>query len=176
MNILDYIVLILAAGCVVFGVFKGIIKQVLTIIGIIFVATLTATVAPYVQSWFANTSLDENSRTVVAMIATVVLLAAVYAVAAVLLQKLFKKHDIVKIVDSLLGAVLGFAVVYLTFAVIFALFNNTPDDFMPLLKSWAGSTFRDSWMAQHIYRKNPFGNWVVVDIAQKLLDKLNPPA
>ena len=174
MNVLDYIVLILAAACVVVGVFKGIIKQVFTIVGIIFVATLTATVTPYVQSWLTSTSLDDNQRAVVAMIASVVLLAVVYAVVAMLIQKLLKKLKILKAVDSILGAVLGFAVVYLACAVIFALFNNTPDDFMPLLKSSVGDVFSDSWIAQHVYAKNPFGEWVVVDIAQELLNKLKP--
>lgn len=174
MNVLDYIILIIAVTSVVFGILKGIIKQVLAIVGVIFVATLTATVAPYVQNWFANTSMSENTRTVVAMIATVLLLAGVYAIVAKLVENLLKKFNIVKILDRILGGVLGFVTVYLFFAVVFALFNSTGDGFMPLLKSWIGDTFSESWMAQNIYANNPFGNWIIVDIAQKLIEGMTP--
>lgn len=176
MNILDYIVLLLIGAGLLIGIFKGIIKQALTIVGIFVVATLTATVAPYVQSWIVRTPVPENSQTVVAMIATVLLLSGAYALLAALVQKLLHKITIVKVLDRVLGGVLGFVAVYLAFAVIFALFNSTGEDFIPILKSWIGDYFRDSWMAQHVFANNPFGNWIVVDIAQKLLQKLTPAA
>lgn len=176
MNVLDFIVLILAAAGFLIGIFKGIIKQVLTIIGIFVVSTLTATVTPYVQNWLTNTSMSQNTQTVVAMIASVLLLGVAYALVAVLLVKLLHNITIIKVLDRVIGGVLGFAAVYLSFAVIFALFNSTADWFMPMLKSLLGDTFRDSWVAQHLFAKNPFGNWVVVSIAQKLLEKLAPVA
>ena len=176
MNIVDYIVLISVVGAIAIGVFKGVIQQVLSVLGIFFVATLTATVAPYVQNWFANTEMPEGARTVVAMIATVLLLAGVYAVIAVIVQKALKKYEVVRVVDAVVGGVLGLVSAYMSLAVIFSLFNSTPDGFLPLLKSWAGPTFKESWMAQHIFAKNPFGDWLVVDIAQKILDKFTPTA
>lgn len=176
MNILDYIVLAVIVGAVVVGVFKGVIQQVLSILGIFFVATLTATVAPYVQNWFAGTEIPEAARTVVAMIVASLLLAGVYTVIAVIVQKALKKYEIVRVVDAVVGGVLALASAYLSLAVIFSLFNSTPDEFLPLLKSWAGETFKESWMAQHIFAKNPFGDWLVVEIAQKILDKFTPTA
>lgn len=174
MNVLDYIVMALAVIFVVVGVFKGLFRQILTIVGIIVVATLTATVSPYVQSWLVETPIPENARALVAIIASVILIAVVYGVVALLITKLLKRFKIMKALNYVLGGVLGLAVVYFFFAVVFALFNSTGEEFMPLLKLWVGDAFRDSWIANNIYANNPFGNWVVVDIAQSLLQKLIP--
>ena len=174
MNVLDYIVLALAVGFVVIGIFKGLMRQILTIIGLIVVASLTATVSPYVQGWLANTTMSENTRLIVAMLVSIVILAVAYSIVAWLILKLLKRIKIVKALDGILGAVLGLAIVYLFFGVIFALFNSTSEEFLPLLKSWAGDYFRDSWIAQNIYGKNPFGDWIVVDIAEKLLESITP--
>ena len=176
MNVLDYIVLALLVASTVLGIFKGFFKQILTIIGVIVVAALTATVSPFVQNWFVNVIEDENTRTVIAMIVTVILLIAVYSLAAILLQRLLKRISIMKTVDRILGGVIGFAVVYFVFAVIFALFNSTGENFMPMLKGWAGDTFRNSWCATHIYSKNFFGDWLIKDIAEKFLNSLQPAA
>ena len=66
----------------------------------------------------------------------------------------------------MLGGLLGFAVVYLIFAVIFALFNETGEQFMPRLKALVGDSFVSSWVGQHIYANNFFGRWIIVDIAK----------
>lgn len=176
MNAIDIVFIVALALCVVLGIFKGVIKQALTILGIFTVATLTATVAPYVQGWFANLIADENTRSVIAMIIAALLLAVVYALVALLVTKLLKKLKIIGVLDRILGGVLGFAVTYMLFAVVFALFNDTGEGFMPLLKGAVGGAFKESWVANHIYANNFFGRWVVVGIAQKLLDSLTPAA
>ena len=172
MNVLDYIYLALVAVVFIVGIFKGLIRQILTIVGVILVATLTATVEPYVQSWLINTSMDDGTRNVVAMIATVILLTVAYALLALLITKLLRKIKIIGLLDRILGGVLGLAVVYLVFAVIFALFNGTSDEFMPLLKSVAGEAFKTSWIGEHIYKNNFFGDWIINGIAGKLLEGL----
>ena len=176
MNVLDYIVLALFIASTVFGFFKGFFKQILTVIGVIVVATLTATVSPYVQNWFVSVIDNENTRTVIAMIVTVILLIAIYSLAATLLQRVLKKINIVKVVDKLLGGLIGFAVVYFACAVIFALFLGTSDAFLPLLKSKLGDSFQNSWIGTHIYGNNFFGDWVINGIAEKILQSLQPAA
>lgn len=172
MNIIDIIFLILLAGLVVLGVFKGIIKQGLVILGIFVVATLTATVAPYVQSWFAGVIENEGTRSVIAMIVAALILTVGYAILAIIVRKVLTKITIVGVLDKILGGVLGLVVVYMLFAVVFALFKDTGEDFMPLLKKFAGDAFNGSWVGENIYRNNFFGKWIIVDIAEKLLNSI----
>lgn len=176
MNFIDIIFLIIMAACVVTGAFKGIITQAFTIIGIIVVATLTATVAPYVQNWLANAIPNENLRNVLSMVLAAVIIAAVYGVVAVLLKRVLKKVEVIGVLDHVLGAVMGFVVVYLGFAVIFALFNETAETFMPGLKKLVGDKFAGSWVGQHLYANNFFGRWIIVGIAQKLMQSITPAA
>lgn len=176
MNILDYIIIAIFAFSVILGLFKGFIKQILTVIGVIVVATLTASVAPYVQSWLTNAIPDDNTRTIVAMIASVLLLIIAYSIFALLIQRVFQKISIVKVVDKLLGGLIGAVAIYLIFAVIVALFNSTGDSFMPIVKDWLGESFKTSWITTHIYANNFFGDWVIKDIAEKLLQYLTPAA
>lgn len=176
MNVLDYIILVLVVASTVNGIFKGFIKQVLTIIGVVVVATLTATIAPYVQNWFVNLIEDEGKRTMIAMIVAAVLLIVVYTIVALILQRLLKKVKIIGFLDKILGGLVGFGVIYFVFAVIFALFLDTGENFMPLIKSWVGDTFTNSWIGTHIYGNNFFGDWVIINIAEKILNSLQPAA
>ncbi len=174
MNAIDIIFLIAMAVCVIAGFFKGIIRQVLTLVGIVVVASLTATVAPHVQKWLGGVVENENTRKVIAMIAAALLLAVAYGLVALILTKILRKLKVIGVLDRILGGILGFAEVYLLFAVLFALFNDTADGFLPLLKKAVGQSFRESWVGAHIYANNFFGHWIIVDIAQKILDSLAP--
>lgn len=176
MNILDYVIIAVFIISTVIGIFKGFIKQALTIIGVIVVATLTATITPYVQSWLVKVIENENTRTVLAMVVSVVLLVVAYSLFALLIQRLLTSISVLKVVNRVLGGVLGFAVVYFVFAVIVALFNSTSEEFMPTIKGWLGDDFQSSWIATHIYGKNFFGDWVIKDIAEKLINSLQPAA
>ena len=176
MNVLDYIVLLLVVVSTVNGIFKGFIKQTLTIIGVFVVTMLTATIAPYVQSWFVNVIQDENTRTLVAMLASVVLLIIVYTIIALILQRLLKKVKIIGFLDRILGGLIGFGVIYFIFAVIYALMLDTGESFMPHIKSWIGDSFQNSWIGNHIYGNNFFGDWIIVNVAEKILNSLQPTA
>ena len=174
MNVLDYILIVLFVASTVNGIFKGFIKQTLTIIGVFVVTMLTATIAPYVQSWFVNVIDNENTRTVVAMIASVVLLIVVYTILALILQRLLKKVKIIGVLDKVLGGLIGFGVMYFVCAVIFALILDTGDSFMPTIKGWIGDSFQNSWIGTHIYSNNFFGDWVIIQVAEKILNSLQP--
>ena len=176
MNVLDYIVIILVVASTVNGIFKGFIKQTLTIVGVIVVAMLTGTVSPFVEGWLVNVINDVNTRMLVAMIATVVLLIVVYTILALIVRRLLKKVKIIGFLDKVLGGLIGFGVMYFVFAVIFALFLDTGDNFMPHIKSWIGDSFQNSWIGTHIYGNNFFGDWVIGKIAEVISSGLNPAA
>lgn len=172
MNVLDYIVLVLFVISTVNGLFKGFIKQTLTIVGVFVVTMLTATVTPLVQSWFVNVIEDENTRTLVAMVASVILLIVAYTILALIVRRILRKVKIIKLLDKLLGGLIGFGVMYFVLAVVYALMLNTGDSFMPTIKGWVGDTFETSWIGNHIYANNFFGDWVINGIAEKILDSL----
>ena len=174
MNYIDYIIFAILAISLVVGFFKGLIKQLLMVGGIIVVALLTATVSPFVQNWLAGIIAAEGTRAAVAMFATVILLSVVYGLLAWLVGKLLKKITLIKALDKILGGVMGIAVVYLVFAVIFGLFTMTGEGFLPALKGWIGEPIQNSWFNAHIYNNNFFGKWVIEGIAQKLIDNLAP--
>lgn len=176
MNIIDIIFLVLLAGLVILGVFKGIIKQILVILGIFAVSTLTAVVAPYVQGWFAGVIENEGTRSVVAMIVAAIILTVAYTILAIIVRKLLTKITVVGVLDRILGGVLGFVIVYMIFAVVFALFVETSEDFLPLLKSLIGDKFSNSWVGGNIYKNNFFGTWVIKGIAEKLLQSIGAGA
>ena len=90
MNTIDIIFLIFLAISVLAGFFKGLIRQILTILGIITVATLTATIAPYVQSWFVNVIENDKTRNLISFIVAAFLIALAYGVAALLISRLLK--------------------------------------------------------------------------------------
>lgn len=176
MNIVDIIFLIMLAGLVILGVFKGIIKSALAVLGIFVVSTLTATIAPFVQSWFAGVIDNENTRSVIAMIVAAAILTVGYSLLAIVVRKLLTNITIVSVLDKVLGGVLGLAIVYLSFAVVFALFLDTNAQFMPLLKGLIGDSFKNSWVGGSIYKNNFFGNWIIDGIANKLLEHINGAA
>ena len=176
MNILDYVIIAIFVIGTVIGVFKGFIKQLLTIVGVIVVATLTATIEPFVQSWFTKVIASENARSIVALIVTVILLIVAYGLFALLIQRVLKNITIIKVVDRILGGLIGFAVVYFVLAVVVAVFLNTSETFMPTIKGWLSGHFQNSWIVTKIYGKNFFGDWIINDIARKLIDKLRPAA
>lgn len=176
MNILDYIILALFAGSVVLGIIKGFIKQALAAVGILTIAPLTAAISPIVQGWFASLIDNENTRTVIAMIATAVLLVLVFSVLGAVLQKLLTKIRIVGVLNRVLGGLIGLASVYFSCAVIIALINGTNEGFLPLTKRLVGDVFAESWFANNLYKNNFFGKWIVEGIAQKLLSGFGTPA
>ena len=174
MNFIDYIIFAILAISMIVGFVKGFIKQLLTFGGIIVVALLTATLSPIVQGWLSGVIEAEGTRAAVAMFATFIVLAIVYGVLAALLRKLLNKIHLVKIIDKILGGIMGIAVVYLVFAVIFGLFTMTGEGFLPLLKSLIGEPIETSWFNANIYNNNFFGEWVIRDIAEKLIQNLQP--
>lgn len=176
MNVFDYIILAILAISMIIGFVKGFLKQLLAVAGIVVVAMLTATVSPFVQNWLVGIIPNDGVRTAVAMFATLILLSVVYGVLAWLLGKLLKKINIVKFLDVIFGGIIAIAVVYLAFAVIFAVILNTGEGFLPHLKSWIGDSLKNSWFNEHIYKNNFFGDWIINDIAQKLIQSFQPAA
>lgn len=173
MNLLDYIILAAFIIGLIMGLIKGFVKQILAIVGVILISTLTAVISPYVQNWFVNLIPDENTRKVVALIATVIILFVAYLVISLLVNKLLSKFKTVNAINRLIGGLVAIITVYLSVSVIMALFNDTSDDFFAIIKSTGvGRAFEESWFANHLYSNNFFGKWLVKGIAERLANSI----
>ena len=176
MNVLDYVIFAMLAISLIVGLIKGFIKQILTVVGVIVVPTLTATATPYMQTWLGGFEQLANISAPLAMFATLVIVALVYALVAWLIGKLLKKIKIIKALDKILGGLMGIVVVYLVFAVFFGVFSYTNEEFLPTIRGWLGDSLETSWFGTNIYSNNFFGEWVILGIWQKLIDSLQPSA
>ena len=176
MNILDYIILGVLAVCMIIGFVKGLLKQLLALVGIFVVATLTATLTPIVQSWLIKVISNESICSIVSLIATFVILTALYSLIAWLIGKALKKVKILKALDTILGGVIGIAIVYMVFAVVFALLVDTQPEFLANIKNFTKDYVEGSWIAAHVYSNNFFGDWVINGILQKVTEMLQSVA
>lgn len=174
MNVLDYIILAAFAIGLILGLIKGFVKQILAIAGVILISTLTAVLCPYVQNWLTDLIANEGTRNVVALIVTVVGLLVIYLVIGLLVGKLLSKFKTISLINRIIGGVVALVTVYLSVAVIMALFNNTGDGFFTLLKNTGvGKAFKESWFANNLYKNNFFGKWLIQGIAQKLMNSVS---
>ena len=174
MNVLDYIIFAFLAISLITGFVKGFIKQLLTVVGVIVVPTLTATATPYVQTWLGGIEQLANISAPLAMFATLILVALIYAFVAWLIGKILRKIKIIKALDKILGGLMGIVVTYLVFAVFFGLFTYTKPEFLPTIRGWLGDSLETSWFGANIYGNNFFGQWVIEGIWEKLIDSLQP--
>ena len=176
MNVLDYVILGVIAVCLIIGLVKGLLQQILALVSIFAIVTLTATVTPYVDSWLVKLIPADGTRSLVAMIASVILLAIVCGLIAGLIGKALKKVKVLKTLDRILGGVLGVAIAYMVFAVVFALLMDTGEEFMASIKGMVSDYLDGSWFVANIYKNNFFGDWVINGILEKVMQALQPAA
>ncbi len=167
MNIVDYIVLGCMAVALVVGILKGFLKQIFAVVGVFVVAIGTSYLSPYPEQWLASVIENDSTRSLVALIATFIVLALVYGMVTALISKLVNKVHVLGTVNRILGAVLAVAVVYLVFAVIIGFLLGTSETFLPNIKKLAHDAFAESWVANNIYKNNFFGDWLVQLLGEK---------
>ena len=176
MNVLDYIILATVAAGLIFGIIKGFLKLLFSAIGVLVVTVGSGALSPVVQGWFEKAIENVNTRALVSMIISAVGILLVYVIVAHIIIKLITKNKAINVVNRLFGGLIGVVIVYLIWSVVVALFMSTSQEFMPKIKVTIGAEFYDSWIVAHIYKNNFFGNWVIRDLALKLLPTVPPEA
>jgi len=174
MNILDYIILGVFAISLILGVLKGFLKQIFSIIGFFVVIFGTSFLAPYVQNWFAGSIESENTRLIIAMVASAIILIVVTALLSLLIRKILTRSKAVGIFNRIFGGFAAVFAAYLAISVVIELILHTGENFLPSLKNAVGGAFEESWIVNNLYRSNFFGRWIVNGIAQKIMDGLQP--
>lgn len=172
-NTLDWIIVGVAGFLFVIGIIKGLLKQVFSFLGVVVVFTCGSMLTPYAQGWLEGVIPDASLRSMVAMIASYLVLFIAWALITGLIVKLLSKIKAVSFLDRLLGGVLGVATAYVIFAVVFALVLNTADGFLPNIKNLLNPLIEGespSWFAANVFSadNNKLGEWIIRSITDKL--------
>ncbi|MCM1194762.1 MAG: CvpA family protein [Firmicutes bacterium] len=175
MNVLDWIIIVAAGLGLVLGLLKGFLKPLFSAIGFFVVVVGIGLFSPTVQQWFVNVEMSDNVRSLVAILATGVILFLVYLVLSLILRKLITRKSSINVLNRIIGGVLGVIIVYMAFSVIIA-WVASPFGGIGSLNEKFGAEFEQSWICSHIYKNNFFGDWIINDLLQKLFDTLSPAA
>ena len=167
MNVLDWIFIAALAAGLVLGLIKGFLKPLFSIIGILVVAFGTSWLSPVVQGWMMNVEMNENIRSIIAVVIAAAVLFIICGVVSFILRKIITRDTTVNIINRLIGGVLGVVIVYLLFAVIVAFVGGPMGDVAGLREKF-GDDVNNSWIATHIYANNFFGKIVVDKMAEKM--------
>lgn len=173
-NTLDCIILIAFVVSLVIGVLKGLLKQIFAIVGFFVVIFGSASLAPYVQGWFGGVMENDNSRMLLSMILSAVILSVATALLSLVIRKILTRNKAIGALDRILGGVVSLVVAYLAVSVVIELILHTNENFLPLTKGAVGGAFAESWIVNNLYKSNFFGHFIVDGIAQKLLERLKP--
>ena len=146
MNALDWIFIAALAVGIVLGLIKGFLKPLFSILGLVVVTMGTSFLSPVVQGWMMTAKMSDSIRSLMAVI----------------------KRSI-NIINRLVGALLGVVIVYLVFAIIIAWISGPMGEIAGLNEKF-GEEVSNSWIATHIYVKNPFGKLVVDKMAEKMME------
>lgn len=166
MQIIDYVILGIAAIGLIVGLVRGFVGQLLALLGIVAVAVGTSYLFKYPQQWLSGVIHDEKVLSIVAIVLTVIVLAAIYGIIAKLVSKPFKSVKVIKAIDKLLGGVLGVAVVYALVALFVEALTRTDIEFMAKINEMLSSQTENSVIINSVYSNNFFGKWIM-DVISK---------
>ncbi len=173
-TVLDWIIVGVAVVAFVIGIIKGIFRQLFALGGILLVFKCGSLLTPYAQEWLSSLIPDDSVRSLVALLASYIVLFVVWALISGIILKILEKSKALGGINRIMGGVLGIAIVYVCCAVLFALVLKTSDTFMPWLKNIMKPLIEGenpSWIVTNIFPAdgNKLGEWIV----RSLLDKLN---
>ena len=152
------------------GFWRGLVKQIFVLAGVVIIAIGTSYLSPVVAGWLSGAIESDATCTIVAILITLVVLSVVYAIITSFISRLINKTPGLGKVNRILGAVFAFAVVYLGFGFITAVVMETSPDVLPSIKTFFG----DSWVVNNIYggaenpERNFFGDWLLRTLLEKI--------
>ncbi len=169
MNALDWIFIAALAVGIVLGLIKGFLKPLFSILGLVVVTMGTSFLSPVVQGWMMTAKMSDSVRSLVAVIISALILLIACGLVFFILRKIITRKRSINIVNRLVGALLGVVIVYLVFAIIIAWISGPMGEIAGLNEKF-GEEVSNSWIATHIYVKNPFGKLVVDKMAEKMME------
>lgn len=183
-NAFDWVILGITAFLFVMGVIKGFLKQLFAFLGIVVVFSFGSVLAPYAQGWLESIITDASLRSLVAMIASYLVLFIVWSLVTGLIVKILEKNGVISFLNRVLGGLLGVACMYVICAVVFALILNTAEGFLPSVKNLVKPLIEGdspSWLVTNIFsaENNKLGEFIVsafIDKINEILPSTDPSA
>ncbi|MDE7454492.1 MAG: CvpA family protein [Clostridia bacterium] len=166
MQIIDYVIIAIAVIALIIGLIRGLISQVMVLLGIVAVAVGTSYLFRFPMQWLSGVITNEKVCGIVAIIVTVIVLSLIYGVIAHFVKKPFKSIKVLKAVDKILGAVLGLAVAYSLVAIFVAALTRTDIEIFAKLSTALQNQTENSAIINSVYSNNFFGNWILDVIGQ----------
>lgn len=169
MQIIDYVIIGIAVIGLIVGLCRGLIKQLLVLLGIVAVAVGTSYLFVYPCKWFGGIISNQQVLSIVSIVLTVIVLGLIYGGIAKVIYMPFKNVKVIKATDRLLGAVLGVAIVYALVALFVALTTSTNIGFMQKINNLLAGQMNNSVIVKSVYANNFFGNWSLGVISNAML-------
>lgn len=160
MQIIDYVIIAIAVIALVIGLIKGLIGQLLTLLGIVAVAVGTSYLFKFPMQWLSGIIPYEKVLSIVCIVLTAIVLAIIYGIIAKLVAKPFKAIRIIKTIDKLLGGVLAVAVVYAFMAIFVEALTRTDIEFLAKINELLAPQTENSVVINTVYSNNFFGKWI----------------
>lgn len=175
MQIIDYVILGVAAIGLIIGLVRGFIEQLLVLLGIVAIAVGTSYLFKFPQQWLAGVIPDEKVASIVAIVLTIIVLSIVYGIIAHFVKKPFKSIKVMKVIDKLLGGVLSVVVVYALFAIFIEALTRTDIEFMAKVNEMVAPYIENSVIVNSVYSNNFFGKWIF-DVISAGIQQVFPSA
>lgn len=160
MQIIDYVIIGMVAIGAIVGLCRKLCKMLFDLIGIILVGIGTAYLSRFPYRWFGFIE-STTWRACAALAATLIVFSVVCGVVAYFLKKPFLKKQFPSILSRLLGMVLGAVCIYAVVSVLISVLLNANVSFVAQLREMLGTQLADSWIVNHVYANNFFGDWLV---------------
>ena len=174
LQVADYVILGVAVLALVFGLVKGLLKQIFSMVGVFVYTIGTAKFSPTVQEWLGTQDwavelfADESTRALVALIATFIIIVILYKIVTVIIKKAITDISLFGFADKILGGVLGVGCVYIVLATVVALVYNTSPTFLAGIKAMLQPILENSVIINLIFQENPYGEWIVAMLVEQL--------
>lgn len=160
MQIIDYVIIAIAAIGLIVGLVRGFIGQLLALLGIVAVSVGTSYLFKFPMQWLGNVIPDKKVLSIVSIVITAIVLAIIYGVIAHFVKKPFKSIKVIKAIDKLFGGVLGVAVVYALIAIFVEALTRTDIEFLAKLNELLAPQTENSVIINTVYSNNFFGEWI----------------
>lgn len=127
----DYVLLGITAIVGVLGAIKGFLRRIVSVIGIVLTILLTSWLCQYPREWLSSVISDESARSILALVATFVVVGLVVALVMKSIENKIQNQDGMKLLDVLLGFCVNVGIVYVSVGIVWT-----------VCLSWAESTSR----------------------------------
>ena len=167
MQIIDYVFIAIAVIGLIIGLIRGVISQLLALLGVFAVAVGTSYLFKFPMKWLSPVVHNDTVLTIVAIVLTAMVLLVIYCIIAKLVKKPFKSIKILKGIDKVIGGIVGVAVAYAAIALFVAALTTLTDvELFAKLNSWLAPQMQESLIIKTVYANNFFGNWILGVIRQ----------